>query len=125
MKKSAILGALAVLLTAHLVSSAPVDSFDDKLGFRQYEIEPFSGRSISLRCRANERTSVMIYGFGRSPMGIYVFDKHDNCVARDDEAPNAMTDDLAVEWHPPVEDNYDVEVRNLGRKLNTAEVAIR
>lgn len=126
MKRMWLLGAPFVLLFAHLVAGAPVRPFaDNEKGFRMVAMEPFSGRTFSVRCKAKERTAVIIYGQGTSPMGVYVFDPHGNCVAWDDVSLSMMPDDLALEWHPPTEQNYEIEVRNLGRKANQPEIAIR
>ena len=125
MKKTAILGSLALLLATHLVLGSPVEPFAEKLGFREVELDGFSRETFTLRCQAKQRTTAIVYGDGRSPLALYVFDPHGNCVARDDFGQGRMTDDLAVEWYPPAEDMYEIDVRNLGRKQNIAEVAIR
>lgn len=125
MKKAAILGCFGLLAMVHFVAGSPVEPFNEESGFRQLELEPFSRESFTLRCQAKLRSTAIVYGHGRSPLALYVFDPHGNCVARDDFSPSRMTDDLAVEWFPPTEEMYEIEVRNLGRKQNIAEVAIR
>jgi hypothetical protein len=125
MKKTAVLGCFALLAAAHLVLGSPVEPFAEKLGFRELELDPHSRETFTLRCQAKERTTAIVYGKGRSPLAVYVFDPHGNCVAKDDFAQGKMTDDLAVEWYPPMEQMYEIDVRNLGRKQNIAEVAIR
>lgn len=126
MKGMWLLGAPLALVFAHLAGGAPVRPFaDNEKGYRQVPMEPFSARTFPVRCKAKERTAVIVYGQGTSPMGVYVFDPHGNCVAWDDASRSMMPDDLALEWHPPTEQTYEVEVRNLGRKANNAEIAIR
>jgi len=121
-----LLGAPLLFLFAHLAGGAPVRPFaENEKGFRPVPTEPFSGRTFPVRCKAKERTAVIIYGQGTSPMAVYVFDSHGNCVAWDDMSLSMMPDDLALEWYPPTEQNYEVEVRNLGRKTNQSEIAIR
>jgi len=119
------MGAVTIPLLGGLAGGAPVESFDDSKGFREQSFEPFSWQSFTVQCKAKERTCAIVYGFGSGPMAIYVFDAHGNCVARDDIAHTLVSDDLATEWYPPIVDDYVVEIRNLGRKQNNAEIAIR
>jgi hypothetical protein len=126
MKRIWLLGVPLLVVFAHFVGGAPVRPFaENEKGFRSVPLEPFSGRTFSVRCKAKERTAVIVYGEGTSPMAVYVFDPHGNCVAWDDNSLSMMPDDLALEWYPPAEQNYEVEVRNLGRKKNQPEIAIR
>ncbi|GEM_PF-6987934 len=125
MKRAALLGSGFLLLMVHWVVGGPVNSFAEKAGFRQLALEPFGRETYSIKCKAKESTRVIIWGQGSSPMAIYVFDVNGNCVARDDLSVGGISDDLALEWYSPTEANFDVEVRNLGRKSNTAEIAIR
>jgi len=113
------------LLLTRLAGGAPVEPFDDDKGFRELTFQPFSWQAFTLKCNAKERTCASVYGFGNGPMAVYVFDAYGNCVARDDVAHSLVSDDLATEWHPLTEETYVVEIRNLGRKPNNAEVAIR
>ena len=50
-------------------------------------------------------------------LSLYVYDRHGNCVARDEFAERASktrraTNDCAVEWLPPVTEAYTIELRN-------------
>jgi hypothetical protein len=88
---------------------------------------PLSPYYFSLMCNANERTCVIAHGSGRTPVGLYIYDAHGNCITRDEpvlsggyavvsgdlEGPVAA-DDLQVEWFPPTSGYYTVEVRNEG-----------
>ena len=125
MKKAVLPSGALLLLMAHFAASGPVQPFGDKMGHRQATLEPFGRETYTLKCKANERSSVIVYGQGSSPMAVYVFDAHGNCVARDDLSNSTVSDDLALEWYPPTEEIYEIEIRNLGRKQNTAEIAIR
>src|SRR5438105_14667805 len=125
MRTCPLLGAIVLLVLTGFAGGGPVQPFDDNDGFRQLAFEPFSGQSFTIACRAKERTCAIVYGFGSGPMAVYVFDAHGNCVAWDDVAQTLVSDDLATEWYPPTADTYVVEFRNLGRKQNNAEIAIR
>jgi hypothetical protein len=125
MQTSLLMGGVAILLLAQLAGGAPVESFQDAKGYRDAALEPFSAQRFTLKCKAKERTCAIVYGLGKSPMGVYVFDPNGNCVARDDVAHTLISDDLATEWHPATEETYVIEVHNLGRKNNNAEIAIR
>jgi hypothetical protein len=118
-------GSAIVFLLVQLAAGAPVRPWAKESGFRQVTLDPFGTFFDSLICNGKERTNVIVYGQGTSPMAVYVYDAHGNCVARDDLSLTTVSDDLAVEWHPPTEQVYDIEIRNLGRRLNNAEIAIR
>jgi hypothetical protein len=125
MRKVCLLGSLAIFLLVHWADGGPLQPFGDEKGFRAMVFQPFHTQTHSLTCKARERSCVIVYGRGTSPMAIYVYDAYGNCVARDDVSQGKVSDDLAVEWYPAAQDVYDIEIRNLGRKLNQAEVAIR
>jgi len=125
MRSSLFIGSVAIFLLARLAGGSPVEPFEDTKGHRDASLEPFSALRFTVKCKARERTCAIVYGFGKAPMGIYVFDAHGNCVAHDDEAHTLISDDLATEWHPATEETYVIEVHNLGRKNNNAEIAIR
>ena len=50
-----------------------------------------------------------------SVKGLYVFDAHGNCVARDDEVTTRTVDDTAVEWVPAPTGTYTITVKALGK----------
>ena len=127
MRMLLMLGGLAILLATHLGCETPPQERRAKKvdGFRKVDFDPLSYTTTSQRCQANERTSVIVYGQGTSPLGVYVYDAHGNCVARDDLSLGRVTDDLAAAWQAPREEFYDIEIYNFGRKPNTAELAIR
>src|SRR5262245_17327039 len=125
MKWSGLWGSAILLSAVSWALSSPVSTFAEKNGYRQLVLDPFARENYPIRCKAKESTRVIVYGQGSSPMAVYVFDKHGNCVAHDDFATDGGSDDLPLEWFSPTEAAYDVEVRNLGRKSNTSEIAIR
>ena len=104
MRTSLLIGSVAIFLLARLAGGSPVEPFEDTKGYRDASLEPFSALRFTVKCKARERTCAIVYGFGKSPMGVYVFDPHGNCVAYDDEAHTLISDDLATEWHPGARD---------------------
>jgi len=125
MKIAVFLGSSLLMLLGSWAVSSPTTAFAEKNGFRQLVLEPFSRENYAIRCKGKESTRIIVYGQGSSPMAVYVFDTHGNCVARDDFSTGGVSDDLALEWFSAADATYDVEIRNLGRKSNTAEIAIR
>ena len=125
MKKALMMGSVLLLLITPWVVGAPVIPFGEKTGFRQLELAPFGRETYPIRCKAKESTRVMVWGQGKSPLAVYVFDVHGNCVAHDDLSLSRDSDALALEWYSPAQADYDVEVHNLGRRSNTSEIAIR
>jgi hypothetical protein len=76
--------------------------------------------------RAGERALVITSGNGLSPLAIYVYDPDGNCVAKDDAvAARGSSDDLAVEWLPPEEGRYTIELRNFGYRTNRFDMITR
>lgn len=69
---------------------------------------------------------VIISGNGVTCLGLYVFDREGNCVAHDDVSVSPATaDDAFVEWVPPEQERYSIEIRNGGLFPNVHHVAIR
>lgn len=90
------------------------------------EIEPFGRASFVDVYPSHKRACVIVSGDGRTYLGLYVFDRWGNCVARDDYTGIAAArDDLAVEWYPPEEAAYTVDVYNFGRSRNKALVVFQ
>jgi hypothetical protein len=86
---------------------------------------PFSSQIYLLACKGAERTCVIASGRERSPLGLYVYDPHGNCIARDEAIVARTADDLAVEWFPPANLSYTVEMRNQGMQVNKVDVVFR
>ncbi len=125
MKERFLLGCPALLVVAGLAFAAPVTPFADEKGYMEQVFEPLTTQLFSLPCKAKERTSVIVYGQGTSPMAVYVYDIHGNCVAMDDVSTGRISDDLMAAWYPEVQQIYDIEIRNLGLNRNRPEIAMR
>lgn len=72
-----------------------------------------------------ERSCVIASGQGASPLALYVFDAHGNCVARDEPVAARSGDDVAVEWFPATAGVFTIELCNAGPQANAAAVAFR
>ena len=82
-------------------------------------------RAISERFKANEPARAIVSGDGDTCLGLYIFDTHGNCVAKDDSTSPVSSDDLAVEWFPAGLHPYSVEVWNGGYLPSEFELGIR
>jgi hypothetical protein len=127
MYKRLSLVAAILTLAGGIIWAAPLRPFGAEQGFVSVQLEPHSVRTFTVECKANERTAVMAIGRGTTPVGVYVYDVHGNCVAWDDLSHSAQnfSDDIAVAWQPPRQETYEIELRNGGRVTNRVEVAIR
>jgi hypothetical protein len=86
---------------------------------------PFSSQFYLVACKGAERTCVIVSGRERSALGLYVYDPHGNCIARDEAIAARTADDLAVEWFPPADLPYTIEMRNQGQQVNKVDVVFR
>jgi len=82
-------------------------------------------RSYTETFKGQERALVIVSGNWESCLGLYIFDARGNCVARDDRSGPQTADDLAVEWIPPEQGRYSIEVRNGGVPENVYQIAVR
>src|SRR5437879_6217753 len=115
MTKSAWLGLLVIPLLANLGGGAPVKA---KQAGRS-EVEPLGHALFLDQFESHQRACAIVIGDGETPMGLYVFDRWGNCIARDDYSGSpAVRDDLAVEWFPPEAAPYGIDVYNFGRSSN-------
>jgi len=90
------------------------------------EIRPFGQAIFVNRLEGKKRASAIAIGDGSTFMGLYVFDRWGNCVAKDDySGSTAARDDLAVEWFPPEAGQYTIELRNFGRSSNAFTIVLR
>lgn len=121
MRRSCVL-ILAVLSCVTVAISGPVEG--RKTAAQQY-VEPYDYRTYSLVFEAGQRARVIVSGNGATFMGLYVFDEHGNCVARDDQGQRPTQDDLVVEWLPARTARYRVEVRNFGAMPNSFSMALQ
>ena len=115
------LGLSALLLCAALVSGAPIPPIEPQA----FDMPGFGQKVVTATFQGGERSVVIASGNGRSPLALYVYDADGNCVAKDDLAPAATLDDVAVDWFPPTTGRYTVEMRNPGASANKVQMAIR
>jgi hypothetical protein len=92
---------------------------------RRETLEAFASKSYTVTFQACKRANVVLVGDGMSYLGLYVYDRHGNCICKDDQAAPPNKDDCAVEWFPPREQVYTIEVRNLGPLPNKCVIAIQ
>jgi hypothetical protein len=87
----------------------------------------FQQTMVSLPFRGGEQALVIASGSGSSPIALYVFDSHGNCLAKDDliEPAASSSDDIAAEWYPPETSRYTIELRNVGYNRNKVQLATR
>ncbi len=89
-------------------------------------VTPLDRMSIVERFEGGRRAGAIVIGNGRSFMGVYVFDRHGNCVALDDSmGAGPVRDDLAVEWFPAETGAYSIEVNNFGLSANAFTLVVR
>jgi hypothetical protein len=91
----------------------------------QVAAPPLSSQIYLVACKGAERTCVIVSGRERSPLGLYVYDPYGNCIARDEAMVARTADDLAVEWFPPADLSYTIEMRNQGLQVNKVDVIFR
>ncbi|HYV37541.1 MAG TPA: hypothetical protein VE988_17680 [Gemmataceae bacterium] len=75
--------------------------------------------------KGGDRACVIAVGKHKSNVGLYVYDSKGNCVAWDDVGKMATFDDMAVEWYPPQNGIYVVEVHNNGMRSNQCRIFVR
>jgi hypothetical protein len=115
-------GLLALLLGASVAGGV---LWDEKAIGRKDKVGPFGHRAYSKHFEAGRRALVIVSGNGQGLMGVYVYDEHGNCVARDDAVGGPTKDDLAAEWVPERAGRFSVEVYALDRVGNEYHMAVR
>jgi hypothetical protein len=126
MKRWAVLLVLMFLgLWATEGGGSPIQKIKPVHGKERETVGSYNSRLYTFTFRGAERSVVIVSGDGSSYLGLYVYDQHGNCVAKDDLSGFPTRDDLAVEWYPHETAPYTIEVKNLGRSFNTYEMAIR
>jgi hypothetical protein len=122
MQQHACFGVLGLLLMATFGASAPLQPGKVK----KADVDPFGRTSFVERFEKAKRAGVIVIGDGQTYLGVYVFDRWGNCVAKDDTSGSAAArDDLAVQWFPPEVGSYTIEVCNFGRSTNEFTIAIQ
>lgn len=112
---------LGLVLSASLAGSTPLSPQKPAT----LELAPFASQLLPMPFHGQQRALVIASGDGSSPLGLYVYDRHGNCVAWDEARAYVTRDDLAAEWVPPEAGLYLIEVRNAGWRTNSVTVAIR
>jgi hypothetical protein len=116
-----LLGLAALLFAVGDGRGGPVTPFaEDKA-----VLGPLTSRLYTVEFKGGQRALVLATGNGATFMGVYVYDAQGNCVAWDDEGNLWTCDDLAVDWTPPANAIYTIEVRNAGLVKNTCRVVMR
>jgi hypothetical protein len=115
----------SVLTVLFCVSLGSADLVKPREPAKELKIPAGMTRSYVDTFKKNERALVIASGRGKACLGLYVFDSRGNCVARDDISGPATSDDLIVEWLPPDEARYCVELRNAGFENNPYQIALR
>ncbi len=122
MTQTAWLGLLGALLWAGLSAGATVRPRAPE----RNAVDPYGITTFVDRFEGKKRACVVAVGDGSSYMGLYVFDRWGNCVAKDDASEVFATrDDLAVEWYPAETAEYTIDVRNFGSSRNIFNISIR
>ncbi len=126
------LALLGLMLAAPWGSSSPAQT---RKPLFKLELGAYGTQLFILPCNGGERACVIASTTSKAPvvLGMYVYDAHGNCIARDefdDAAPPSenrrpASDDAAVEWFPTVAATYTVELRNTTPTPCVAKVAFR
>jgi hypothetical protein len=106
-------GLLLLLAGAALGPGAPLDP---KTRLVEGKVEPYRDLNYERTFQAGIPAKVIALGEARKGyLGLYVFDAHGNCVARDDEVNDRTVDDTAVEWVPAQTGPCTIQVKALGK----------
>jgi hypothetical protein len=126
------LGLAGLFLVVPWAGSSPVQPLKPS----REDIAPFGAVYFVVPCKAAERTCVIGSSIKAGLLGLYVYDPHGNCVARDEfdeyglaagegEQRRPATDEVAVEWFPPAGLSYTVELRNASPRNVPVQMAFR
>lgn len=117
--------AVACGILALLVGGWALGSPQRPVADRQEDIIPQQVHTWIHKHEGGQKSWVAISGTGVCSLGLYVYDQHGNCVARDDFAGLEVRDDLAAAWRVPTTGEYAIEVHNLGLVANTYDMAVK
>jgi hypothetical protein len=115
----------SVLAVLFCVSLGSADLVKPREASKDLIIPAGVTRSFVEAFKKNERALAIASGRGKACLGLYVFDRDGNCVAKDDISAPSTSDDLIVEWYPTEEGRYSVELRNAGFESNPYQFALR
>jgi hypothetical protein len=122
MRKIVACSVLAVLLCVSLGSANIAKS---RSGEVKQKIHAGMTRSYVDTFKKNEKAQAIAQGGGECCMGLYVFDSHGNCLAKDDLSSANTADDLIVEWYATEQGRYCVDLRNAGLETNVYQIALK
>ena len=105
-----LLAAILALSVTDTGRGGPISPFKQETP----HVAQLSSQTYMRTFRGGERANVMAIGTGATYMGLYVYDRHGNCVAWDDWGMPISRDDLSVDWYPRQTAPYMIEVRNSG-----------
>ncbi len=111
------LGILGLFVVASLGGGAPLQPRK----IEKADADPFGRTAFVDVFEKDKRAAVIVIGDGQTYLGVYVYDRWGNCVAKDDTSGSATArDDLAVEWFPLDAGSYTIEVCNFGARLTNS-----
>jgi hypothetical protein len=124
------LALVALFLAAPWASTSPTQP---RKPVTDLKLPPFGVQLFLIPCKGGgERTCAIVATTGREPavLGLYAYDPHGNCIARDefDEVGakgRPAFDQVAIEWFPLTPATYTVEVRNTSGNPCTIQFAFR
>ena len=120
-----IIMACSVLAVLFCVSLGSADLVKPREAVKDPRLPAGMTRSYVDAFKKNERALAIVSGNGRACLRLYVFDNQGNCVAKDNISAPATADDLIVEWYPPEEGRFNVELQNAGFENNIYQIALR
>jgi hypothetical protein len=121
MKRGIWLGPVVLVAAASVALTAPLTPHPPL----KVELPALASRYFPVSFEGGQRAIAIASGNFSSPLGLYVYDAHGNCVARDEALEFEGRDDLAAEWFPPETAAYTIEVRNAGLQPNPARLVLR
>ena len=85
---------------------------------------PYGSISIEYPLTVGQTARVFAIGDGRTAIGLYIYDRHGNCVSRDDRI-DRLLDDRVVVYVPAETAEYTLEMRNFGSTPNRTLLVVR
>jgi hypothetical protein len=126
------LALIGLLAAATWGSTSPTNPEKPQL---KLSLPAYNALTTVIACKGGERTCAIAATITNAPvlLALYVYDEHGNCVGRDEfddrglsaEKRRPAADDVAVEWWPPVDGSYTVELCNLSSTAGVVQMAIR
>jgi hypothetical protein len=120
---------IVICLSASWVYSTTVPRTAPLQGIR---LPAYASQNFEIVFQGEQRAAAVCIGGGNSLLGIYVFDQHGNCLAREDQVSlrpfrnpelTYYPDDVGVVWYPLETAAQTVEIVNFGSLPNRCELA--